>query len=996
MTSDPALEAEIRRIAAEIAEGGAGEDVGVFHLSWWSERMLEWAMAHPDFKTQLFRFVDVFPACRTNADVERHLEEYFDEVDIPRAVDLGLGVAEHTGPVGAAAAARVARSNILRMAGQFIAGEGPDDALEALERLWHGGEAFTIDLLGEKTVTDGEADAYAERVTALLDGLSTGTAGWAGNPVLEQDPWGRLPRVNVSVKPTALAPRFAPLTRELGLAEARERLGPVLDRARTLGAQVHFDMEDDAAKDLTLDLLKSLGENWGDGPQLGVAIQAYRKDAHRDVADLAAWSRSALTRPLQIRLVKGAYWDFETAEAGAHHWPSPVFAEKDQTDANYERCVDLLLDEAGALRPAFGSHNLRSLAYAIARARERRLPDDAYELQLLYGMAEPVHAGLRRVRLRTRVYTPIGALVPGMAYLIRRLLENTSNESFVRMRFHDDTDLSALVAPPTADRNALPTLPEAGERPPTDPGDPGAFAGEPHREFHRSGPRARFGAAVEHRPGAFPFDAPVTIDGEHSDVEDGIDSHDPGETAALVCRAGRATIADADHAVAVARGAQPAWAGRHAGDRAGVLFRAAALMRRRRDELAALEVYEAGKPWAEADGDVCEAIDFLEYYGREAIRLAEGAPVDQAPGETNVYRYEPRGVAAAITPWNFPLAIPTGMTAGPLVTGNAVILKPAEQTPGIAFRLHEILLEAGVPPGVVAFLPGIGEEVGAHLVEHPDVDLVTFTGSKAVGLQIVERAGVHREGQAQVKRVVAEMGGKNAVIVDDDADLDVAVPAILTSAFSYGGQKCSACSRVLALEAVFDELVERLVGAARLLVVGHPRDMGTQVGPLIDANAFGRVQNYADLAAEEGEVVLHRGETQVPTGGWYVAPTIAMAPPGCRVTTEEIFGPVLTVTRVGDFDEAIRVANDTDYGLTGGIFSRSPSRIRRAAHEVRAGNFYVNRSITGSLVGRQPFGGVGLSGVGSKAGGPDYLRQFVEPRVVTENTIRQGFAPLEG
>src|SRR5207248_2218658 len=311
-----------------------------------------------------------------------------------------------------------------------------------------------------------------------------------------------------------------------------------------------------------------------------------------------------------------------------------------------------------------------------------------------------------------------------------------------------------------------------------------------------------------------------------------------------------------------------------------------------------------------------------EYYGRAALRMGAGVPVLSRPGETNVYRYQPRGVGVVIAPWNFPLAIPAGMATAPLVTGNCVVLKPAEQTPGVAFRLVEILLEAGLPPGARAFLPGVGEEVGPALVDHPATAFVAFTGSRAVGLSLVERAAVHHPGQRLVKRVIAEMGGKNAIVVDADADLDQAVPAIVASAFAYAGQKCSAAARVIAVGPVLEELLERLVGATAIVPVGHARELRTVVGPLIDEDAYRRVREYQAVA-------------------------------------------------------------------------RSPVHIRRAADELRAGNLYVNRAITGARVGRQPFGGYGLSGVGSKAGGPDYLLQFVEPRTVTENTIRQGFAPVD-
>jgi len=361
--------------------------------------------------------------------------------------------------------------------------------------------------------------------------------------------------------------------------------------------------------------------------------------------------------------------------------------------------------------------------------------------------------------------------------------------------------------------------------------------------------------------------------------------------------------------------------------------------------------------------------------------------VQSPPGERNAYRYQPRGVGVVIAPWNFPLAIPTGMVTAALVTGNAVVFKPAEQTPGVGLRLVEILHAAGVPPAALAFLPGVGEEVGPTLVEHPTTAFVVFTGSKAVGLSLIETAAVHRAGQRHVKRVVAEMGGKNAIVVDADADFDEAVPAIVSSAFGYAGQKCSAAARLIAVGTVHDELLERVIGATAIVPVGHARELRTVVGPLIDEDAYRRVRAYTD-----GQGVVYRREA-VPAGGWYVGPTVIVAGDSqAAVVREEIFGPVLVVLRADDFEHALALANETDYALTGGLFSRLPDHVRRAGEDFRAGNLYVNRGITGARVGRQPFGGYGLSGVGSKAGGPDYLLQFVDPQVVTENTLRQGFA----
>ena len=983
-----ALDKAATALARQLAELGGQERSGIVSSSWWSERMLEWAMSHPSFKTQLFRFVDVFPATTDDDDVVRHLDEYLHGgADVPKALDLGLELAEHV-PLGKAAAAGLARRSITRVAEQFIVGQTPAGAVAGLARLWAGGSASTVDLLGEKTLTEADADRYAARVGELLRTLTTAAPRWAPNPRLESDDLGRLPRVNISVKPTALATRYAPLTRADGLAGAKARLHPLLAEAAAAGAYVHFDAEHYDVKDLTLQLFRDLLDEFP-GLDAGVVIQAYLKDAHEDLADLIAWA-SGRERPVTVRLVKGAYWDTETVASEAEGWPVPVFAEKVQTDANYERCTRLLHEAHGTVRAAFGTHNLRSLAYAVEFARSLGIPDNGYEVQLLYGMAEPLHAAVRKMGLRLRVYAPVGELVPGMAYLVRRLLENTANESFVRRRFVEGQDLADLVAPPAVDH--LPERDLPARRAPTDARKPAPYEPEPLAEWRRATLRAGTAAAVDGvELGEW---VPARIAGRSITTDGQIASVDPSCPSTVVARSARCGPAEAEDALEAARRAWPAWRRTPARERAAVMFRAAEWMRARRTELAALEVFEAGKPWRDADADVCEAIDFCEYYGREAIRLDEGGPVQSPPGERNGLRYQPRGIGVVISPWNFPLAIPTGMVTAALVTGNAVLFKPAEQTPAVASRLVDALTAAGLPAGVLGFLPGVGEEVGAYLVEHPDVSFVAFTGSKPIGLGIVEAAARMRPGQRHIKRVIAELGGKNALVVDADADLDQAVPIAIGSAFGYAGQKCSALSRLIVLDDVYDELVERVVGATRLLRVGHPREMAVDVGPLIDADAQARVRSYVELAGQEGEVVFAGGD--IPPEGYFVAPTVVShVRPGGRLATEEIFGPVLSVFRARDFDEAIALANDTEFALTAGLVSRSPAHIRLAAAELRAGNVYINRSITGAVVGRQPFGGYGLSGVGSKAGGPDYLLQFVEPRTVSENTLRQGFAPVE-
>jgi RHH-type proline utilization regulon transcriptional repressor/proline dehydrogenase/delta 1-pyrroline-5-carboxylate dehydrogenase len=513
------------------------------------------------------------------------------------------------------------------------------------------------------------------------------------------------------------------------------------------------------------------------------------------------------------------------------------------------------------------------------------------------------------------------------------------------------------------------------------------FANEPTLELRRGPARESLLGALRELEPRLPLRVPILVGGERGATE-GFESTDPGAPSRVVATAGRATEADADAAVQAALQAFPAWRDLGAEGRAEILVRAADILRTRRLELAALQVRECAKPWPEADADVCEAIDFLEYYAREALRLSHGADLLQVPGERNSMHYEPRGVAAVISPWNFPLAIPTGMTAAGLAAGNSVVLKPAEQSPASAYLLVEALREAGVPPGAISLLPGFGD-VGAALVRDPRVHVIAFTGSSAVGLEIVRASAETPDTQNHVKRVVAEMGGKNAVIVDSDADLDEAVPAIVRSAFVYAGQKCSAASRVLAHEGIADALLERLAGAVEVLVVGQADDFATEVPPVIEREAQERVARYAELAAAEGRVVAR--QTEIPGDGWFCPPTLATdLPPDSAVVREEIFGPLLSVERVPSIAAALDTLDGSPFALTGGLFSRSPSTVAEVARRAPVGNLYVNRHITGAMVGRQPFGGNRRSGIGSKAGGPDYLLQFVEPRVVTENTMRHG------
>jgi RHH-type proline utilization regulon transcriptional repressor/proline dehydrogenase/delta 1-pyrroline-5-carboxylate dehydrogenase len=656
-----------------------------------------------------------------------------------------------------------------------------------------------------------------------------------------------------------------------------------------------------------------------------------------------------------------------------------VWSRKSDTDACFERVAQYLIEQTprkageGGVKLALGSHNARSIAAALATLERCGLPKSAIELQMLFGMGDALKAAAMAMGMRVREYVPVGEMIPGMAYLVRRLLENTSNESWLKAGFLDNADVGTLVASPHREHDSDPGIERirmAPERHALSCAAPGVgdgrpFFTEPMRNFALAPAREAFARAV-----AAAKVPQVANDG---------------------------TAESAVRAVAAADAAFPRWRDREPSERAEFLVRAAAAMRARRDELSAIVVLESGKTWREADADVCEAIDFCEYYARESTRLFARARLGRFVGELDEQWYQPRGVAAVISPWNFPLAICCGMAVAALVTGNTAVVKPAEQTPGIAKALCDILWEAGIPREVLHFVPGPGETVGAALVRDPRVALIAFTGSKAVGLDILEAAGRTPEGQRFVKKVVCEMGGKNAIIIDESADLDEAVLGVRQSAFGFQGQKCSACSRVIVLDSAHDVFLRRLVEATRALVVGDPREPGTDVGPVIDAEAAQKIRRYVEIGRGEGKLELSLdvpAGLEARVGKPYVGPAIFSGiRADARVATEEIFGPVLAVIRASSFDEALRIANAPEYKLTGGIFSRKPAHLERAKREFRVGNLYVNRGITGALVGRQPFGGFGMSGVGSKAGGGDYLLQFVEPRACCENTMRRGFAP---
>ncbi len=986
------LDKKIIQRSKEFFASISGEAPSVFNKGWWTGKVMDWSMKNESFKVQLFRFIDVLPYLNTSESLARHIQEYFsaDDQDVPKVLQWGAKSAGIGGKLAGKVMNLAIRSNLEKMAKQFIIGENIKDALKTIKKIRKDGFTFTIDILGEATVSEKEAVAYMDMYLELLTALEKNSGKWdaIGGGALD---WGYAPPINISVKPTALFSQADPMDFEGSVRGVQERLATIYRKVIEMNGSMRIDMEHYRFKEITFEVFRRMRLNpeFRDYPHLGLAVQSYLRDTDDDLKGLLQWARENQA-PISVRLVKGAYWDYETVTAKQNGWEIPVYTNKAESDAAFERHTRMILENHDICYFACGSHNIRSISAAMEIAEELGVPDNRYEFQVLYGMAEPVRKGLLNVAGRVRLYAPYGALLPGMAYLVRRLLENTANESFLRQSFVEETEVERLM------ENPLTTLERAflnGRTSLNKEVSKDRFTNEPFADFTRIEIRESFQKALAEVKQNLGKTYPLSIGGKDVTTSDTIASVNPAAPEEIIGHVCQASTTEIDWALAAARSAFPAWKTRSAAERAGYLFKAADIARKKIFTLSAWQVLEVGKQWGQAHADVAEAIDFLEYYAREMIRLGAPRRMGRAPGEMNRLIYQPKGIAAVIAPWNFPMAISCGMSAAAIVTGNPVLYKPAGPSSVVGHTLADIFREAGLPDGVFNYVPGRGSVMGDYLVEHPDVSVIAFTGSMEVGRRIINKASVVQEGQQQIKKVVAEMGGKNAIIIDDDADLDETVRQVIYSAFAFQGQKCSACSRAIVVAPIYDKFIERLVQAANSIAIGPAEDPRYYMGPVIDEQAQKSINGYVELAKQEGHVLLCR---DVPAGGYYVPLTIVEGiTPEHVLAQEEVFGPVLAVMKVKDINQAIEWANGSRFGLTGAIFSRSPSHLDLASKEFNVGNLYLNRGCTGALVERHPFGGFKMSGVGSKAGGPDYLLQFMDPRVVSENTMRRGFAPID-
>jgi RHH-type transcriptional regulator, proline utilization regulon repressor / proline dehydrogenase / delta 1-pyrroline-5-carboxylate dehydrogenase len=877
---------------------------------------------------------------------------------------LGLQVATF---VPAHLLATVVRFMVRMMAKRFIAGESINTSHETLRELRATKREATLDQLGELVVSAKEADEYFEKVLQLIHGLKHHI------PKGEKNKAG-IYNAHVSIKVSALSHDFRPQAFDATYAKVAPRLKRILQEAHREEVFINVDAEHYHYRDLVLEIYgKVLLETpeLKDYAQTGIVVQAYLRDGARHLLDVVALARKRGLR-MPIRLVKGAYWDAETIEGEAHQFTPPQFLNKEESDLHFRQLSYLALKNHENIQLAIGSHNLQDHAFVEA-VRALRFPSaPVIEHQCLHMTYEALSHGLAKMGWPTRNYMPIGNLLVGMAYLVRRIMENSSQVGVLSiMRSHQKA--SGLVSPVEVH--------QAKKQNGSLQFDSfitqlkGDFA--PARPLKLYIPYER--AALEKEIQAFGKD--IEAKQEEFRNAPGVKIHCSSRPELILGIVKENTNAEAVKTVEEAESALlKSWWSKQslALYRVSVLLKAADLMLLRRNKLAALIIYEAGKTMTEALADVDEAIDFINFYARQEINIQLGGQ-----------KYTNRGVITVIAPWNFPLAIPCGMAVAPLVAGNAVILKPAEQTPLIGIELHKLLLEAGVPADVLHLILGDGEVVGAPLVTHPKTAGIVFTGSKNVGTWIFKHAAKdtiqHYYHQIPMqKKVITEMGGKNAIIVTNNCELDETISGILYAAFGHSGQKCSAASRVIVHKEVKEALVNRLIQAIKDLKVGEALDPATSVNPLITREDQERVRKAVEEAKDEairthGKILIDRSFEKLP--GYCVGPALFELPAHQARKKEswaqrEIFGPVIHITEYESMIEAVELFNGTEYALTGGIYSQSQDDIDFLLRFLRAGNLYVNRPNTGARVAIEPFGGFKMSGTGPKAGGPDYVKEF--------------------
>lgn len=924
------------------------------NVLWWRDKLMELSALNPKLKAQMFRFVDLLPNLEDRKERVNKLKEYIAEAEPALASILS---AVTMIPGATSILAKAVKMAVGFLAQTFIVGSNFDEAIANIKILEAKGQTYTLDVLGELAVSEEESQEYLDEYISLLQNI---------------------PHANISVKLSALDSQVTVAAFELSKERLKTKLRKIYRVAIENSAEVNVDLEHFETKDLYNTVVREtlMEEEFRHWDKAAVVLQAYLRSSKADLLEWLSWAKARGTK-IKIRLVKGAYWDYEVAIADQHGWPAPVYTIKAESDVNYEELTEILFKNSKYLIPAIASHNLRSLANAMLIAEKYQVSKDDFEMQMLYGMMEGLKDDLCKKGYCVRSYLPYGELIPGMSYLVRRLLENTANESFLRTSNLKDPKI---------------ILAEEKEKQKNNKSN---FVNEANLDFSIAINRNNLSSAIERQKHQLKEENqyPLVIAGERIITAKQEPSVNPSDYKQVLGMVSYANKDQTNSAIDAASEAFKFWSKTDPAQRIAAMREAAKIVQRRRNYFSSLLVLEVAKPWQEADAEVSELIDFFNYYAEQAEELYGEEQLISKKGESNKSSYMALGVTGVIAPWNFPLAISGGMIAASLLTGNTVIFKPSEQSSIVGYELYclleQVLLDyfGSAAKAVLNYVPGLGEVVGETLVTNPVVKMIAFTGSSEVGLGINKKLSADT---SHVRYLSAETGGKNAIIIDDTADLDEAVPAVISSAFAFAGQKCSACSRVLVTPNIYEHFVDRLKESTKSMYIGAAENPETLVSSLIDKDAQKKAQRYFDIGKREAKALV--SDLEIPPCGFFVSPSVFVdVAVDAKIATDEIFAPLLAVVSVADLDHAISVANSSPYGLTAALFSRSPLNIKQTSSEIEVGNFYINRSCTGAIVGRQAFGGVKRSSIGFKAGGPNYLKQFCKEKTITENTMRRGF-----
>lgn len=994
-----ALERRIRELGGEIFERAASACPRWSQREWWLEQTTRMVDSDPRLKAAVFQFVDCLPSLKTDQQIARHLHEYIEarRAPVPLPARWALRQARSGGPL-AELIGFGARLGARAMAGRFITGHDQATVLQTLERLRREGMAFTLDVLGESTTSDARADAYASVYLDCLEKLAPEIARWPGVALLDDTDFGPQPRLNISVKLTGLDPHFDAIAPRASMDRVTARLRPLLRRARERGAFVNIDIESFKHRLLTLDLFESLMSEaeFRDFADVGIVVQAYLKQGEEDLARLLEWGRRRGTR-FAIRLVKGAYWDSEVAAAVRNHSTPPVWTRKWESDACYERMAKTMLQHRDLIRPCFASHNVRTIAAVMAWAEHLGVPASGYEAQMLYGMGDPLKVAVARMGRCVRVYSPYGDMLPGMAYLIRRLLENTSNDSFLKQGFAERSMYSRRLADPAAARPASSPLSKLRYcDPASDPLEPvHVFRHCPKLSFAVEENRSRFAEAIAHAAAAKPEDCPVIAAGRVLDAREKRDCVNPARTDQVRAHVHCASIAEADvAAAALARGFE-FWKSTDVGDRCGRVQRAAELLAQRRFAVAAELVLSAGMTWREADAEVAEAADYMRFHAEKMLLRAHRPRRRGVPGEDNAQQPAPRGVCAVFTDGGSPLGSLAAAVSAALVCGNPVLVVPPVQTAPLAAMLMKLLTEAGVPAGTTGLLPILDDSVALHLARHSDVRLVVCQGSNSGCSTLRAAAAEARPGQRHARGFIGQGCAGGVIIVDDDADVDAALSGVLQSALTFAGQRRDGASHVIVVGELLKSFTPRLSEAVRSWIVGDPSDPATQVGPVMTSQACAELTAWIDRAEKAGRL---RCRHSAPAGGVGHFVDLAVVEGNAEsfvADLDGVKGPVLVLYGADDFEGAVALAHRAAPLHVVGVFSRSPSHVEQASHELDADAIFINRPTVGGEVDRHPAGD-SRHGASSRAmGSGDFLAEFSRPRTLSEYTLRHGFSPQQ-